>query len=231
MQKLVGKDDQELNQAIQALAPHANGGVFTVGGLSLELRKLGGDIVSASLQGEDVSWKEKAKARFNNVVKVEKDGELITGTKTQERIEAAQFYLDKGDVESAYIILNELQGPARTPQAEDFIQALYKTSLANQVEGMLTGKVMQYVMGFDLSKLQNGIPTDMLKGLDPSALKNMGNLGNLDAQSIKGLVESFENMIPKSKLIEDPTSGYKFLDQGMGAGLPKMRAMPDIEMP
>ncbi len=236
MQKLIGSEDEQLNAALAQLAPKAKHGVLTAGGLSRELRALGGDIVSSSLQGEDVSWQEKAKARFNNVLKVEKDGELITGTKTQERIDAAQYYLDKGDVENAYLILNELNGPARKPAAM-LIEQLKTTALAGQVETMLTGRVMQNVMGFDLSALKDGLPTDFLKGdlLKGDFLSgmNMQSLQGMDAQSVKGLVDSFENMMPAPELIEDPVSGYQFLDGGMGGvgsgGLPKLNAMPSID--
>jgi hypothetical protein len=228
MQKLIGSEDEQLNTALAQLAPKAKHGVLTAGGLSRELRALGGDIVSSSLQGEDVSWKEKAKARLNNVLKVEKDGELITGTKTQERIDAAQYYLDKGDVESAYMILNELNGPAREPAAM-LIEQLKTTALAGQVETMLTGRVMQNVMGFDLSALKDGLPTDFLKG-DFLGGMNMESLQGMDAQSFKGLVDSFEKMMPARTLIEDPVSGYQFLDGGIGgaAGLPKLKEMPSI---
>jgi hypothetical protein len=233
MQKLIGSEDEQLNAALQELAPKAKHGVLTAGGLSRELRTLGGDIVSSSLQGEDVSWREKAKARMNNVLKVEKDGALITGTKTQERIDAAQYYLDKGDVESAYMILNELQGPAREPAAM-LIEKLKTTALAGQVETMLTGRVMQNVMGFDLSALKEGMPTDFLTGdfMNGDFLGglNMQSLQGMDAQSFKGLVDSFENMMPARELIEDPVSGYQFMDGGMGGagGLPKLKAMPSI---
>jgi len=232
MQKLIGSEDEQLNAALAQLAPKAKHGVLTAGGLSRELRALGGDIVSSSLQGEDVSWQEKAKARLNNVLKVEKDGELITGTKTQERIDAAQYYLDKGDVESAYMILNELQGPAREPAAM-LIEQLKTTALAGQVETMLTGRVMQNVMGFDLSALKDGLPTDFLKGdfMNGGFLGGMSmeSLQGIDAQSFKGLVDSFENMMPARELIEDPVSGYQFLDGGMGSGLPKLKEMPSIK--
>lgn len=233
MQKLVGSEDDQLNDAIAKLAPQAKYGVLTVGGLSKQLKGLGGDIVSASLQGEDVSWQEKAKARFNNVMKVEKNGELITGTETQERIEAAQYYLDHGDVESAYIILNELKGPARIT-ADGFIQELRKTAMAEQLETMLTGKVMQNVMGFDLSALKEGLMNgNALSGLNIDGLgQGLGNLQNIDAQSLQGLVDSFERMMPQRELIVDPVSGYKFLsgDNGLG-GLPKGQTIPNALVP
>lgn len=223
MQKLLGTDDQELNAAIKQLAPHAQNGVLSVSGLSREFRALGGEIVASSLTGEDVSWEEKAKARLNNVLKVEKNGELITGTETQERIEAAQYYLDKGDVESAYIILNDLQGPARIT-ADDFIQQLQKTALAGQVEELLTGKVMQNVMGFDLSQFKNGLPTDFLKGLNADGLSNFQKI---DAQTFKGLVDSFEKMLPPAKVLEDPISGYRILERNR-AELPQMKTMDHL---
>jgi hypothetical protein len=229
LQKFVGSEDEVLNKAIVDLAPKAKHGVLTAGGLSRELRALGGDIVSSSLQGEDVSWKEKAAARFNNVLKVEKNGELITGTKTQERVEAAQYYLDQGDVESALVILNDLQGPARLT-ADGLIEQLKTTALADQVEEMMTGKVMQNVMGFDLSALKDsfsleGLASGNLEGLTSGNLEGLLGPNGLDAQSVKGLMDTFENMMPQRNLVEDPVSGYKFMDGGLS-----MPTMPDISM-
>ena len=221
LQKFVGGEDEVLNKAIIDLAPKAKHGVLTAGGLSRELRALGGDIVASSLQGEDVSWKEKATARFNNVLKVEKNGELITGTKTQERVEAAQYYLDQGDVESALVVLNDLQGPARLT-ADGLIEQLKTTALADQVEGMMTGKVMQNVMRFDLSALQENFSMDSLTS---GNLEGLIGPNGLNKQSVKGLVDTFENMMPKRNLVEDPESGYKFMDGGMS-----MPTMPDISI-
>lgn len=77
---------------------------------------MAGDIVVASLKGEDVSIQEKAQARLNEIMQVEKDGELVTGTDTQATVARAQKMLDEGNIEGAIAELQGLEGrPHRRP--------------------------------------------------------------------------------------------------------------------
>ncbi len=140
LQSMLGPEDPALNDAITRLAPQAQQGVLSPAGLSGELRGLAGEIVVASLQGEDVSLKEKAKARLNDVLQVKKDGELVTGTDTQARIDRAQALLDQGDVNGAIAELETLQGPARDT-AQPVIDQAKMTALAQKVQMMLTERV------------------------------------------------------------------------------------------
>jgi hypothetical protein len=140
MRDMVGKDDPELQAAIDRLAPQASKGVLSPEGLSNELKGLTGDIVVSSIKGEDVSIREKALARMNEVFQVQKDGELVTGTDTQARIARAQKLLDEGKVDDAVKELQALQGPARDT-AQPLIDEALMTSLAQQVSAALTGKV------------------------------------------------------------------------------------------
>ncbi len=109
---MVGDDNPELRAALEKLAPHAEEGVLTSDGLSKEFRSLAGDIVVASLKGEDVSIQEKAKARLNEIFQVEKDGELLTGTDTQATVARAENKLSSGDLAGALTELKSLQGDA-----------------------------------------------------------------------------------------------------------------------
>lgn len=111
LQNLVGHDSPELQAAITRLAPHAASGVLTSEGLSREFRTIAGEVVIASLQGQDVSIGEKAKARLNEVLQVEKNGELITGTETQAKVAKSQALMEEGDLASAVAILQTLNGP------------------------------------------------------------------------------------------------------------------------
>lgn len=140
MRQMVGQDDPELQAAIDRLSPQASKGVLSPEGLSNQLKGLTGDIVVSSIKGEDVSIREKAVARMNEVFQVQKDGELVTGTDTQARIARAQKLLDEGKVDEAVTELQSLQGPA-LQTAQPLIDQAMMTSLAQQVSSALTGKV------------------------------------------------------------------------------------------
>lgn len=135
---LVAKDNEALQTALQNLAPHAQSGVLTPEGLSREFRTLAGEIVIASLKGEDVSLGEKAQARLNEVLQVEKDGELITGTETQATIAKSQGLLESGDLQGAISLLSDLEGPA-AQVVSPWLKKAQASLLANQVITMSLG--------------------------------------------------------------------------------------------
>ena len=142
----MAKDNPELQAAIDRLAPKAKSGVLTPSGLSKELRGLTGDIVSASLSGQDVSIEDKAKARFGNVVKIEKNGHQLSGTETQIMITEAQKKLDAGDVEGAVVLLQQIQGPA-AEKTQPVIEAAQTTIMASQVQQLLGTNLLQTLKG------------------------------------------------------------------------------------
>ena len=141
LQTMLGDQDPELNAAIATLAPYAETGVLSTGGLSNELKGLAGDIVVASLSGQDVSVQDRALARFHDVLKVQKNGQPLGGTDTQSTVARAQAMLDAGNVDGAVAELQRLQGPARTT-AQPLIDQAQATQMAHQVQGMLTGSIM-----------------------------------------------------------------------------------------
>ncbi len=149
--KLVGNtDNPELVKAVEKLSPHAKEGILTPDGLSKEFRSLAGDVIVSSLSGEDVSVKEKAVSRLNQIIKVEKNGELITGTETEKKVAKAQKLLDEGKVEEAVAILQTLDGQAGQ-KVKPFIDNAQNTMLAAQVKNLLTGTVMN-----KLAKMASG---------------------------------------------------------------------------
>ncbi len=160
LMNLVGQDDPALQQSLEQLAPHADDGVLTLNGLSRELRTMTGDIVVASLKGEDISLEERAQARMNELFAVEKDGELITGTPTQAKLDQTQKLLDQGDLSGAIAIAQTLQGPA-ADAAAPWLQQARASLLAKNVQNML-GQAVN------------------LNGFSPSSLSNIG-LGDLSA--------------------------------------------------
>lgn len=118
------------------MAPRAQDGVLTVGGLSEEFRNLAGDAVVASLQGEDVSVQEKAKARFNELFSVEQNGELVTGTQTQADLKRVQDLLAEDKLEEAIAVAKTLEGP-EAEIVEPWIEKAEATQAANDVKNIL----------------------------------------------------------------------------------------------
>lgn len=145
------KDDPVLQAAIERLAPKAKSGILTPDGLSKQLRGLTGDIVAASLTGEDVSVEDKALARLGQMIKVEKGGKQISGTDTQQRIADAQKMLDAGDVEGAVSVLNGLQGPA-AEKAKPFLDEAQATMMGGQLQQLLGQNILGSLKGL----VQNG---------------------------------------------------------------------------
>lgn len=133
---LIGQDDPELMAALDRLAPSAEQGVLTPAGLGSEFKSIAGEAVVASLKGEDVSITERAKARLNEVLQVEKDGELLTGTETQASLARTEKFLDSGDLESAIQEVRSLDGPAAETVAP-WLDRAEATLAAQKVDAML----------------------------------------------------------------------------------------------
>ena len=134
---LVG-DNPELQAQIQKLAPHAQSGVLTPSGLSGEFRTLAGEVVVSSLKGEDVSVKDRASAKFNELLQIEKDGELVTGTPVQATINRTESLLDQGDLAGAINAAKSLNGPEAQLVAP-WIAKAEATLAGKNLEGMLGG--------------------------------------------------------------------------------------------
>ncbi len=137
LRKLVG-DNAELNQAIDKLAPHAQSGVLTPSGLSDELRSLTGEVVVASLKGEDVSIKDRAKARLNAVLQIEQDGELVTNTQTQSTLAQTQNLIAQGDIAGAIAQMQTLDGAA-AKAAQPWMNQANAALLAQEFKKTLSG--------------------------------------------------------------------------------------------
>lgn len=182
------KDNPALQEAIDRLAPKAKTGVLTPQGLSKEFRGLAGEIVAASLTGEDVSVQDKLKARLNEVMVVEKGGEQISGTATQKTITEAQKKLDQGDVAGAVALLKTLDGAA-ADKSQPFIANAEATLASQQLQQALGQNVMV--------KLQGALR-------DPKSI-NAGTLNNLMGQ--------VQGMVPGQGLVSDPDSGFTMLPQ------------------
>ncbi|MDB5491896.1 MAG: hypothetical protein JWO78_1745 [Micavibrio sp.] len=146
MQRLTGDQDPELNAAIAKLAPYAEKGVLSPNGLSSELKGLTGDILVASVNGEDASIQDRAMARFQKYVSIEKDGKPVLGNDAQARVAKAQALLDAGDINGAMAELQTLQGPARQ-KAQPVIDQGMVTLMAQNVQNMLSKNIVSQIKG------------------------------------------------------------------------------------
>lgn len=155
LKNTVAHDNPELLASIDKLAPKAKLGILTPDGLSNQLRAMTGEIVSASLSGEDVSFKDKALSHLGNIVKVEKDGEMVSGTPTQITINAAQKKLNEGDVQGAVTLLQQIQGPAAA-KTQPIIDAAQATMLASEVQQKIGVNINKFLSGIKGSLTHKG---------------------------------------------------------------------------
>ncbi|HNQ91841.1 MAG TPA: mitofilin family membrane protein [Alphaproteobacteria bacterium] len=176
----MAKDDPELAAAIDRLAPKAKSGVLTPDGLSNEFRSLAGDVVAASLAGENVSVQDKALARFGNLVTVEKDGKQISGTDTQIRVAEAQKLLDQGDIEGAVAVLQQIEGPA-AEKTQPFIDQAQATMMARQVQQMLGTNLLM-----------------KLKSMAGGARGGAGGAYIVKSNGLDGMMAPFKSIIPEA---------------------------------
>ncbi len=208
LQKMVGEDNPELQTALARLAPRANGGVLTPDGLSGEFKGLAGDIVVSSLKGEDVSIMDKAKARLGQVLQVEKDGEVISGTDTQAKVARAQAMLDQGDVQGAIAELKSLEGEA-AQTAQPFVQEAEMTLLAQQVQGMMQNMILAKIGG-----AVPALPTTASPVAAPTTVPGVPPHGHIDLNAIK---DSVTNALPgQQDVIKDDESGLVILPRPQG---------------
>jgi hypothetical protein len=142
LQNLVGDNNPELNQAINRLAPYAASGVLSPEGLSNELKNLSSEIVTAAMNGEDVSIQDRVKARLGEVLSIEKDGKPLMVIEEEAIIAEAKAALDKGNVAEAVQILNRLDGEAATAASPFMTQALGAIQ-AQETLDMLMNKATQ----------------------------------------------------------------------------------------
>lgn len=211
LQKMVGDDNPELQDALLRLAPRANGGVLTPDGLSGEFKGLAGDIVVASLKGEDVSIMDRAKARLGQVLQVEKDGEVITGTNTQAKVARAQQLLDRGDVQGAITELQSLEGEA-AQTAQPFVQEAQMTLLAQQVQGMMQNMILSKIGGLPAGAMVPAAAAPAV--VAPSAVPGVPPQGHIDLNAIK---DNLQNALPgQQEVIKDDESGLVILPRPQG---------------
>lgn len=199
LRKLVGSENPALLASIDKLAPKSEEGVLTPDGLSREFRGVAGDIVVSSLQGEDVSVAEKAKAKFTELLSMQKEGEPVSGTATQITVAKAQKKLDDGDVQGAIALLQQLDGPA-AQKAQPFIDEAEMTLLAGQ---------LQELLGQSISTKLRLSPGKVLPTVTNAAAQRSG--ARIDASTV---MDGLKEAVPLGGTVrEDPDSGFKIYKQ------------------
>ncbi len=194
LQNLVGEDNPALQSELNRLSVHADGGILTAAGLSGELKKMTGDIVVSSLKGEDVSVKEKMKARFGDIVQIEKDGEMVSGTETQVTVAKAQDFIEQGRIEDSIVALEGLDGEAAVA-AQPFIAKARATLASERVKAMLNESILSKVNGDSLSLDSIKVP----------------NMENMTFDKMKNAVRDNVPGLGQNEVVRDEDSGVTIL--------------------
>jgi hypothetical protein len=127
-------NDPELAASIDKLAPYAATGVMSPAGLKRELQASANDIITAKLNGEDVSFKEKIMGRLKSLFSIRKDGVAVAGGEERALIDQASAQLDRGDIAGARATLAQLDGASA--QAAGAWQSKADATLAAQALDM-----------------------------------------------------------------------------------------------
>ncbi|MGH1379036.1 MAG: COG4223 family protein [Alphaproteobacteria bacterium] len=146
---MVGEDNGELYSSLEKLAPHSKSGVLSINGLQEEFRSVAGDAVAASLRGEDVSFGDQATARFHDILKIEKDGEVISGTETQVKIDAAAKMVASGRIDDAVKFLNKQLNSKELAPLRPWIKKVQVAKVARQAKKSIE-KAIDVSMGSGL---------------------------------------------------------------------------------
>ncbi len=147
LKNMVGSDNPELAKAIDEAEPKAKQGVFSPSTLASMFDSMSGKVVEASLEGEDASLGEQAKARLNSLVQVEKDGELITGTSTQATLNKAKRLLSQGDVRGARAVIDTLPESEKS-QLQDWMNKADATIQVQDLSAVLDSNLSS-IIGID----------------------------------------------------------------------------------
>lgn len=147
LKTLLGEGNPALSEAIDRLAPNAaEQGVLTPSGLTSELQSMTGDIVVASLKGENVSVAEKAQAHFGEILRVEKNGEMLTGTPVQQKLAKTESLMQEGQLEQAIAVASTLEGPAGQ-MIQPWLEKARRTLQAQNLGTLLEGGIVETLSG------------------------------------------------------------------------------------
>ena len=144
LRKFAGSDP-DMNRSLRRLAPYAEKGVMNRKALQAEFGGFAAEIITAKLQGKDISVQERALKRFNKLSNAGKVNN-IKGQNTEAVTARAQLLLDQGDVSGAMRELRTLEG-ASAEAAEPWMNNATKYMIADQSSDDLTQNLLKEVMG------------------------------------------------------------------------------------
>jgi len=133
----------EMQEALASLAPYAEIGLLSQDILKTEFKALAGDIVLAQLRGEDMSIKERALKRMNNLVRVRRRTE-VKGQTTEAIVARAQYYLDQGNIRKAVIELQTLEAEPKAV-AQPWLNAAQARVVADRVTQKISKIVLEKI--------------------------------------------------------------------------------------
>lgn len=175
---MVGDEDTELRQSLDRLAPQAEKGVLTPGGLANEFRTLAGDIAVNSIKGDKSSITDQAKARLSKVLQIKKDGAPLLVDESGEKVQDVQSKLDGGDLRGAMSTLSTFDGES-AKAVQPFMQQLSSAIAAQEVKGAinsLLSKAKGELSGVKPLNLKNLQPS-MREKLTPNAITSDSDSG------------------------------------------------------
>tara|TARA_R110001592_G_scaffold144484_4_gene367655 strand:+ start:23697 stop:25331 length:1635 start_codon:yes stop_codon:yes gene_type:complete len=149
LKNMVGKDNTQLYNSIDKLAPYSKSGILTPGGLRVEFQTVAGDAVAASLRGEDVSVSEKLSAKFNEILKIEKDDELVTGTETQATLNEAEHLINNDNWQEALNLVRKKLKAKELEPLRPWINEVEKLISSRELDHLID-KAMEQNFGSDL---------------------------------------------------------------------------------
>ncbi|MCK5556456.1 MAG: hypothetical protein KAI76_09475, partial [Alphaproteobacteria bacterium] len=162
LRKFAG-NDPDMNQALRRLSPYAEKGVMNRRALQTEFKGLVVDIVTAKLQGKDISIQKQALKRFNKLSHIGRVSD-IKGQHTEAVTARAQLLLDQGDIKGAIRELRTLEG-ASAQAAEPWMDNAAGYVITDQSSNDLTQNLLQGVMGetgFSIPDLVSEIKENVL---------------------------------------------------------------------
>ncbi|MBK9586484.1 MAG: hypothetical protein KA099_07580 [Alphaproteobacteria bacterium] len=133
---MVGGESPELQTSLNSIAEDAKQGVTTPPTLAKEFEGLEDEVLDTSLKEDDSSLAEQAQAQLNALLQVEKDGELLTGTDTQSKLNRAKKLMAKGDLKGAKAVVETLSEKEREP-LQDWIKKTEATIRVQDFENSL----------------------------------------------------------------------------------------------
>lgn len=149
--------DPQLAASIDKMAPYAETGILSPGGLKRELQASANDIISAKLKGENLSLKDRVMARLQGLFSIKKDGMSVAGGTERALIDQASRQLDNNDVAGAMATLQQLRGPA-AQAAQPWQQKASATLSAQVLDNQLVNAILAKLKNAGSPRVINLVP-------------------------------------------------------------------------